>query len=111
MNYRKIIRNKSSVKLKDLLQKDYQPTFSYKGYYYCALKCHSSLYTKLSTSYNYIPCLNLRSLTIRGIDPNEYVETIRVDIDITESEQCNKKIVESSCNPFHEQTFTVLVTM
>ena len=50
-------------------------------------------------------------MTIRGIDPNEYVETIKVDIDITESEQCNKKVVEKSCNPFHEETFTVLVTM
>lgn len=103
----KIVRNENSIKLKYFISKGYEETFKYQGYYYTTLRPDSvsSMHTRLTCSSGYLPCLNLNSKTIRGIKLDEYVDPVKVTLNIHESSRQKKEPVKQSV----EETFVILV--
>lgn len=103
----KIVRNENSIKLKYFISKGYEETFKYQGYYYTTLRPDSvsSMHTRLTCTSGYLPCLNLNSKTIRGIKLDEYVDPVKVTLNIHESSRQEKEPVKPSV----EETFVILV--
>lgn len=103
----KIVRSNNSIKLRNFIANGYEETFKYQGYYYTTLRPDSvsSMHTRLTCTSGFLPCLNLNSKTIRGIKLDEYVDPVKVTLNIHESNKQKKEPVKPSV----EETFVILV--